>query len=180
MSLDTLCFSMYSLMSTLMIESSVPKSASASALESSVFPTPVGPRNRNDPIGLFGSLRPTRPLLMALETAVTASSWAITLLCRVFSRFLRRAPSSSASFLTGMRVHLDTTSAMSSAVTLSPAELCFFSAFFLSSSHLLLSRSISTLRECASLRLPLRMLSSSCFSLAFSSFSVSTYLGEIM
>ena len=51
---------------------------SASALESSVFPTPVGPRNRKEPIGRRGSLRPTRPRRMALETAVTASSWPTT------------------------------------------------------------------------------------------------------
>src|SRR5205085_860281 len=33
---------------------------SASARASSVLPTPVGPRNRNEPIGRFGSFRPAR------------------------------------------------------------------------------------------------------------------------
>ena len=54
--------------------SSLPKTASANAFDTSVLPTPVGPRNKNEPIGLLGSLSPTLPLLTALETAVTASS----------------------------------------------------------------------------------------------------------
>jgi hypothetical protein len=33
---------------------------SASALHSSVLPTPVGPRNRNEPLGRFGSESPPR------------------------------------------------------------------------------------------------------------------------
>ena len=43
--METLCFSMYSDMST-RIRPALYRTASASALESSVFPTPVGPRNR--------------------------------------------------------------------------------------------------------------------------------------
>ena len=35
----------------------------------------------------FKSFNPTLPLLTAFETATTASSWPITLLCSVFSRF---------------------------------------------------------------------------------------------
>ena len=35
--------------------------ASARALDSSVFPTPVGPRNRKEPMGRLGSFNPTRP-----------------------------------------------------------------------------------------------------------------------
>ena len=46
---------------------------SASAFESSVLPTPVGPRKMKEPIGLFGSLRPTLPLRIARDTALTAS-----------------------------------------------------------------------------------------------------------
>jgi len=57
---------------------SSPKSASASALASSVLPTPVGPRKMNDPIGLFGSLRPACARLMALAREVTGSSCPIT------------------------------------------------------------------------------------------------------
>ena len=75
---DTLCFSMYSDISTRIIACSCPKTASASALDISVLPTPVGPRKRNDPIGRLGSFNPTRPLRTALATADTASSCPIT------------------------------------------------------------------------------------------------------
>ena len=72
--LETLCFSMYSDISTLIIASSEPNTDSASAFDNSVFPTPVGPKNKNEPIGLFGSFNPTLPLRTALATAFTASS----------------------------------------------------------------------------------------------------------
>ena len=71
---DTLCFSIYSDISTRIIAFSVPNTASANAFDNSVFPTPVGPRNRKEPIGRFGSFNPTRPRLTAFATAVTASS----------------------------------------------------------------------------------------------------------
>ena len=76
--METLCFSMYSDISTRIRALSVPNMASARALHSSVFPTPVGPKNKKDPIGRLGSLSPTRPLRMAFATAVTASSWPTT------------------------------------------------------------------------------------------------------
>ena len=56
------------------MESCEPNTASANAFDSSVLPTPVGPRKRNEPIGLFGFLSPTLPLLTAFATALTASS----------------------------------------------------------------------------------------------------------
>jgi len=115
--LATLCFSIYSDISTRIMEFSSPKSASASALESSVLPTPVGPKNRNEPIGRFGSFKPTLPRLIDLATAVTASSWPITRLCSVCSSLFNFALSDSARRLTGILVHCDTTSAMSSSVT---------------------------------------------------------------
>ena len=40
---------------------------------SSVLPTPVGPRNINEPIGLFSSLSPALARITAFATAVTAS-----------------------------------------------------------------------------------------------------------
>ncbi|MNP23575.1 hypothetical protein D3C76_1162910 [compost metagenome] len=64
---------MYSDISILIILFSSPNIASARALESSVFPTPVGPKNINDPIGLLGSFNPTLALLTALATDLTAS-----------------------------------------------------------------------------------------------------------
>src|ERR1041385_6522734 len=51
---------MNSLMSMRTIAFSSSKRNSASALHSSVLPTPVGPRKRNEPIGRFGSPRPAR------------------------------------------------------------------------------------------------------------------------
>ncbi len=128
--LDTLCFSIYSDISTRIRAFSVPNMASDNALDSSVFPTPVGPRNRKEPMGRLGSLRPTLPLRMALEMAVTASSWPTTLWCRMPSRFLRRSDSSSASFLTGILVQPDTTSAISLSLTISfllSLSFCHFS-----------------------------------------------------
>src|SRR5437763_10880715 len=46
---------------------------SASALVSSVLPTPVGPRNRNEPIGRLGSCRPARARRTALDKIGRAS-----------------------------------------------------------------------------------------------------------
>ena len=48
--------------------------ASESAFASSVLPTPVGPRNRKEPIGFFGSAIPARERRIASLTTVTASS----------------------------------------------------------------------------------------------------------
>jgi hypothetical protein len=47
-------------MSSRTIASSSPNSVSASARASSVLPTPVGPRNRNEPTGRCGSPSPAR------------------------------------------------------------------------------------------------------------------------
>src|SRR5512138_2145429 len=51
---------------------------SASALVSSVLPTPVGPKNMNEPIGRFGSCSPARERRTAVATARTASAWPTT------------------------------------------------------------------------------------------------------
>ena len=40
---------------------------SAIAFASSVFPTPVGPTKRNEPIGQLGSCKPVLDLLIAFE-----------------------------------------------------------------------------------------------------------------
>ena len=116
-SLDTVCFSMYSDISSLIIAFSSPNIASASVLQSSVLPTPVGPRKINEPIGLFGFLSPTLPRRIAFAIAETALSWPTTLSCKIFSRLSSLSLSSFVSWLTGIFVQLDTTSAMSSAVT---------------------------------------------------------------
>ncbi|MNM88679.1 hypothetical protein D3C81_1009020 [compost metagenome] len=104
-------------MSMRTIASSVSKRNSASALHSSVLPTPVGPRNRNEPLGRFGSARPARERRTALDTATTASCWPITRLCSSLSMRSSLSRSPSIILATGMPVHLDTTSAISSSVT---------------------------------------------------------------
>ena len=124
--LDTLCFSIYSDISTRIMACSLPNTASASALDSSVLPTPVGPRNRKEPMGRLGSFSPTRPLFTAWDTAATASSCPITLLWSSFSRRARRLLSPSVSFCTGIFVHWDTISA----TVFSSTNSCFLLAAF--------------------------------------------------
>ena len=65
---------MYSDISTLIRASSLSKSSLAKTLANSVLPTPVGPKNINDPIGFFGSFNPTLVLLIALTNLSIASS----------------------------------------------------------------------------------------------------------
>ena len=77
---------MYSLISILIMLFSSSKSAFASDFASSVLPTPVGPRNRNDPIGFEGSFIPALERMIASVTLSTASSCPITLSCRVSAR----------------------------------------------------------------------------------------------
>ncbi|MPN15869.1 hypothetical protein SDC9_163205 [bioreactor metagenome] len=71
---------MYSDISILIIFSSLSNNVLAKVFASSVLPTPVGPKNINEPIGRFGSFIPALALITALDTAVTASSCPITLL----------------------------------------------------------------------------------------------------
>ena len=52
---DTEYFSIYSVISIRTMLRSSSNNACANALASSVLPTPVGPRSRNEPIGRFGS-----------------------------------------------------------------------------------------------------------------------------
>ena len=79
-SLDTEYFSIYSDISSLIILFSSSNRLSASVFASSVLPTPVGPKNKNEPIGLLGSLIPALDLIIASVTLVTASSCPTTLL----------------------------------------------------------------------------------------------------
>src|SRR5699024_12414463 len=72
--LEMECFSIYSLISSLIMDSLVPNNSSASAFVNSVLPTPVGPTNKNEPIGRYLDLSPARLLLTAFATLSTASS----------------------------------------------------------------------------------------------------------
>ena len=108
---------MYSDMSMRIMACSESNMNSASARASSVLPTPVGPMNRNVPIGRFGSCRPARERRSALDTASTASAWPMTRSCRRSSMWISFSTSPSISLETGMPVHLATTSATSSSST---------------------------------------------------------------
>ena len=88
---------MYSLMSSWMRASSSSKRNSASVLASSVFPTPVGPRKMNEPLGRLGSFSPARVRRIARESALMASSWPMTRLCSSSSIRRSLAVSSSVS-----------------------------------------------------------------------------------
>jgi hypothetical protein len=96
----------------------------ASALHSSVLPTPVGPRNRNEPYGRLGSDRPERERRMASATSVTASSCPTTRRCRRSSILSSLSRSPCSILLTGMPVALETTSAISSAPTCVRSSRC--------------------------------------------------------
>ena len=116
---------------------SLPNILRARALVSSVLPTPVGPKNINEPIGLFLSLSPTLALLIALARTSIASSCPITLAFKSLSRFFSFSVSVSVSFVAGIFVQLDTTAHISSL----PIDTWdSFSCFFhFSSSALILS-----------------------------------------
>ena len=64
------------------MRSTEPNRYSATVLASSVLPVPVGPANRNTPIGLPGSLRPALSMAMRSTMAATASSWPMTRLAK--------------------------------------------------------------------------------------------------
>mmetsp|Transcript_24731 Transcript_24731/g.53334 ORF Transcript_24731/g.53334 Transcript_24731/m.53334 type:complete len:277 (-) Transcript_24731:105-935(-) len=109
---------MYSDMSRRIIESSSSKSDSARALASSVLPTPVGPRNMNEAMGLDGSDKPARERWTASATASTASSWPVTREARVEERSSSFWLSARRSFSNGTPVHLETTAATSASPTM--------------------------------------------------------------
>src|SRR5260370_1120528 len=91
---------MYSDMSMRTIASWESNMNSASARASSVLPTPVGPRNKNDPIGRSGSCSPARERRSALATASIATSWPTTRSCRRSSMWTSFSVSPSISLLT--------------------------------------------------------------------------------
>src|SRR5213082_731656 len=108
---------MYSDMSTWIIASSSPNRNSASVRASSVLPTPEGPRKMKLPVGRFGSLIPARARRIDFATATIASSWPTTRLWSSSSILTRRADSASVSLKTGIPVHIETMSAISSSPT---------------------------------------------------------------
>mmetsp|Transcript_149167 Transcript_149167/g.362278 ORF Transcript_149167/g.362278 Transcript_149167/m.362278 type:complete len:259 (-) Transcript_149167:1536-2312(-) len=118
MSFETVCRSMYSLMSRRIMDSSVPKNVEANVLHSAVLPTPVGPQNMKPAIGRSGFRSPARARRKARETLLTASSWPTMVSWSSASRRMSRADSVAPTCSTAMPVQPATTEATSSAVTL--------------------------------------------------------------
>mmetsp|Transcript_11600 Transcript_11600/g.29531 ORF Transcript_11600/g.29531 Transcript_11600/m.29531 type:complete len:219 (-) Transcript_11600:1554-2210(-) len=96
---------MYSLMSSLIMVSLLPKTSWASALASSVLPTPVGPEKSIEATGRVGDLSPTEDLCIALEMARTASCCPITRSSRFSCSCNIRSLSLSSSLFRGTPVH---------------------------------------------------------------------------
>ena len=117
MSLLTVCFSWYSLISIRTKASSLLNKYSANALANSVLPTPVVPKKIKEPMGLCGSERPALLLRIASDIAPIASSCPTTRLWSSSSRFSNFSRSLCSILWTGIPVHLLTTSAISSLVT---------------------------------------------------------------
>src|SRR5436309_2647956 len=128
---------MYSDMSMRTIASSSPNRNSASVRASSVFPTPDGPRKMNEPVGRLGSLSPARERRIALETTSIAGCWPMTRLWSSSSMRMSFCVSASVSLNTGMPVHIETMSAISSSpmagrsCSPSPRSHCSSSSRFL-------------------------------------------------
>ena len=149
---------MNSLISIRTIADSSSNITSANALHNSVLPTPVGPRNRNEPIGRLGSCNPLRLRRTASATACTASSCPITRWCKRSSITNNLARSVSNILVSGTPVQALTTSAISSSVTSclssrrlsSPSSVC--SACSSSSLACCSRASDSSIRLCRSLK----------------------------
>ena len=108
----------------------------------------MGPKNRNTPIGRFGLFRPARDRCIARLTLLIARSCPIIpsdISSFIFSSFW---PSDWATFRTGIRVTIDTTSAILSSVTrmgLDASFICqsFWRFFSLSTSFCSVSRRLA-------------------------------------
>ncbi len=137
---------MYSDMSTRTNAFSSLNINSAKALVNSVLPTPVGPKNINEPIGLFGSDIPARDRRTVSATFFTASDWPMTRFSNSDSIRNSFCFSSSSMRINGIPVQRDTTSAISSAVISSfrtRRVFCIFFSFCIFASSSFFSTGIS-------------------------------------
>jgi len=113
----TECFSIYSLMSIRTIFVSSSNKYAAKLLASSVLPTPVGPKNKKEPIGFVGSLIPALERKIASATKRTPSSCPMTRLCSSSSKCSVFSRSPSVSLAIGIPVQREIILAISSSVT---------------------------------------------------------------
>ena len=88
-------------------------SNSASDFVSSVFPVPVGPRKKNEPIGFLGSLSPLRDSIMASDKVVMARFCPLTRSCNLLSMLKSRSFSRACIFPIGILVHSATIASIS-------------------------------------------------------------------
>ena len=109
----TECFSIYSDISILTSASCSPNIASAKVFANSVLPTPVGPKNKNEPIGRRGSFKPLLARRIERAIALTASDCPMTRLCSTDSKLIKRSLSFFSICWRGIPVHWETTSAIS-------------------------------------------------------------------
>ncbi len=100
---------------------SVPNMNCARVRATSVLPTPVGPRNRNEPMGRFGFFRPARERRMARASALIDLSCEMIRLCSSSSMRSSFCVSSSLIEVIGTPVQRETTSSISSRFT-TPVE----------------------------------------------------------
>ena len=139
--LETANFSMYSLISTLINASSLSNNSLARVFANWVLPTPVCPRNINEPIGFLGSFKPARFRWIDFTTLSIALSWPIILFLTIEVSLDNLLLSDCFSLFKGIPVIIDTTSAMLSSLTISLfflhssshcacAELSLFSIIF--------------------------------------------------
>ena len=88
----------------------------------SVFPTPVGPTNRNDPIGRPVWFNPIRFLLIARDILSIASSCPITAVFNLLSKLRNWVFSCSCNSLTGILVFSSTMFSISLTVTVAASS----------------------------------------------------------
>ena len=119
-------FSIYSLISILIKALSESKSSCANTLANCVFPTPVWPKNINEPIGLLGSFNPALFRCIAFVIFWTASSWPITFPLILSGKAASFVLSVWAILLTGTPVIIEITSATLASETIS---LCSCDSF---------------------------------------------------
>ncbi len=98
-----------------MSASAEPKRNSASVFAKSVLPTPVGPRNRKEPMGRVSEEMPTRARTIARASVAMASRCPRTVAQRSRSILVKRHSSSPSSECTGISVMRETACATSSA-----------------------------------------------------------------
>src|SRR5207248_584412 len=96
------------------VDGAAPTGTAASGRGSGVGPTPGGAGAVDGPVARLGAFRPARARRIAFETASLAACWPLTRLWSSSSMRISFWVSASVSLNTGMPVHIETMSAISS------------------------------------------------------------------